>query len=572
MTDGLGLGGAYNETLIRIKAQGGDISRLGVAALMWISHAERPLKVDELCHALGVEIGSPDLDAGNVPSIGTLLACCQGLLAVDKEASTVRLIHFTLREHLQAHPEGLGTPHSTMAESCLSYLNSHQIKSLPSSRHLAPGGIPSLRYSSPAAPFLGYSSLYSCSSSLEHSSLDSGAPLLEHSSLHSSTPPLECSSEYSGSSSLECSTRHPHKPLLAYPLLSSRTASLQYSSPYPSPPFLEYASLYWGMHAKRDLSDGAKQLALRLFDNYSSHISAKILLRAEKWRFIHNNYDNTSLFSGLHCASFFGIVEIVALLVDVEGCDINQVDCTGSTPLLWAALNGQEEVVEVLLGRGDIDPDRAGGSGETPLWCAAKNGHEGVVKLLLGREDVNPDNESRSKETPLWCAAKNGHEGVVNMLLRRKINPDKPNEYGETPLWWASLNGHVEVVKMLLERGDVNPDRPGSGGRAPLSCAAENGHMGVVEVLLGKSEVNPDKPDKLGRTPLFSAGLNGHEGVVKILLGRDEVNPDKPDIHGQTPRSCAAGSDHAELAALLSLTSTVCSVTNALKAPAPSPL
>jgi len=105
MTDGLGLGGAYGGTLSRIKGQGGEKARLGMAALMWISHVQRSLKVDELCHALGVEIGSAELDGDNVPSIGTLLTCCQGLVSIDKEASTVRLIHFTLHEYLRVHPE-----------------------------------------------------------------------------------------------------------------------------------------------------------------------------------------------------------------------------------------------------------------------------------------------------------------------------------------------------------------------------------------------------------------------------------------------------------------------------------
>ena len=56
MTDGSGLGNAYGATLDRIKGQGGERSRLGMATLMWISHAEEPLKPDELCHALAVEI------------------------------------------------------------------------------------------------------------------------------------------------------------------------------------------------------------------------------------------------------------------------------------------------------------------------------------------------------------------------------------------------------------------------------------------------------------------------------------------------------------------------------------
>jgi len=67
-----------------------------MAALMWISHAERPLQAGELCHALAVELGSTDFDTSNAPSISTLVGYCQGLIAVDREASAMRLVHFTL--------------------------------------------------------------------------------------------------------------------------------------------------------------------------------------------------------------------------------------------------------------------------------------------------------------------------------------------------------------------------------------------------------------------------------------------------------------------------------------------
>jgi len=199
MTDGLGLGDAYGATLGRIKGQGGEKARLGMAALMWISHAERPLKARELCHTLAIEIGSPDLNTDNVPSISTLLACCQGLVVVDKEVSTVRLVHFTLQEYLQAHPELFGAAHSVMAETCLSYLNSHQVKAI------------------------------------------------------------------SASLSLELQNT----------------------------PFLEYSSLYWGVHAKRDLSDCSKQLALRLFGDHNNHMSTKILLKAQKPYFLLKNHEDS---------------------------------------------------------------------------------------------------------------------------------------------------------------------------------------------------------------------------------------------------------------------------------------
>ena len=64
VTKGKMLGDAYTATLTRIKSQNGSKSQLGIEALMWISHSERPLKAIELCQALGVERGETDQNTG----------------------------------------------------------------------------------------------------------------------------------------------------------------------------------------------------------------------------------------------------------------------------------------------------------------------------------------------------------------------------------------------------------------------------------------------------------------------------------------------------------------------------
>jgi len=46
---------------------------------------------------------------------------------VDKEGPTVRLIHFTLQEYLSSSPDFVGGVRSTLAETCLTYLNSLQV-------------------------------------------------------------------------------------------------------------------------------------------------------------------------------------------------------------------------------------------------------------------------------------------------------------------------------------------------------------------------------------------------------------------------------------------------------------
>jgi len=103
-----------------------------------------------------------------------------------------------------------------------------------------------------------------------------------------------------------------------------RALSAGASSDLQGQPFLEYCSLYWGVHARRDLSDCARLLALKLFDDYNRHISTKVLLESQQGNSYDIDFSKPFRLSGLHCASFFGIVEIVAGLVEVEGSDINQ--------------------------------------------------------------------------------------------------------------------------------------------------------------------------------------------------------------------------------------------------------
>ncbi|RPB02048.1 hypothetical protein L873DRAFT_1762725 [Choiromyces venosus 120613-1] len=360
MLDGINLGDAYGVTIERITAQGGEKARLGMAALMWISLSQRPLHADELCHALAVEIGATHLNPDNIPSILTLLRFCQGLIIVEKDTSTVRLIHFTLQEYLSTRLDLFGTAHSIMAETCLTYLNSQQILDISPSDY----------------------------------------------------------------------------------------RNLQ------STPFLEYSSIRWGAHAKLGYSSSTKSLALQFFGRYKNHVSAKILTRHVSNRPYPLNwvYPSDHSLLPLHCASIFGLVELAETLLEMGSCDINGRDSLGATPLIWAAIVGNEDfgVAKLLLARGDVNPDYPDYCGATPLSWAASNGHEGVVKLLLSREDVNPDYPDQDGQTPLSWAAYNGHEGVAELLLSREdVNPDYPDQDGRTPLSWAAHRNHEGVIKLL---------------------------------------------------------------------------------------------------------------------------
>ena len=100
-------------------------------------------------------------------------------------------------------------------------------------------------------------------------------------------------------------------------------------------PFLEYSSLFWDAHAKIELSDRGKALAIELLNQLQSHISFtfKNIWAPQSPLFLHGS-------TSLHCASSLGIGALVAGLIEMKNCDINQIDSVGYTPLMWAVTHG----------------------------------------------------------------------------------------------------------------------------------------------------------------------------------------------------------------------------------------
>ena len=352
---------------------------------MGMSQSERSLRAEELCQALAVEIGSEDYtgNAENVPSIRTVLSCCQGLVVVVDEGLIVRPVHYTLKGYLISHCDLFQKSHSAIAETCLTYLNSQQIMALSASRF-------------------------------------------------QSTERL---------------------------------------------PFLEYSALYWGAHMKRQLSDCGKTLALKLFRHYNGHISIQLLLKHtfehQFHRYPLDSLEEFSNFTGLHCASMFGLVDVARALIETDSFDVSGMDEAGATPLIWAARNGHEGVVQLLLGQEDVDPYWPDSYGKTPISWAAENGHEAVVKLLLGRKSVSPGRPARKDRTRISRAARNGCGAVLE-----PVNPS------------------VQSVRLLARTG-----RTAVPGRAPgtdrylgaVRITARDGRAGPADVAGGAIfRVTPD--------------------------------------------------------------------------------
>ena len=195
----------------------------------------------------------------------------------------------------------------------------------------------------------------------------------------------------------------------------------------------------------------------------------------------------------------------------------------GQTLIGWAASHGHEAVVNFLLARDDIDPGLKNNRGQILLSLAASNGREAVVNLLLARDNIDPNFRDQDGRTPISLAASNGHEAVVNILLTRDdVDPDLKNNSGQTSLSLAASNGREAIVKLLLARDNVDPNSQDKDGQTPLWLAASNGHEAVVKILLTRDDIDSDR---IAVKHLFRALFNGrHEAIVNLLLARDNVD------------------------------------------------
>jgi hypothetical protein len=83
--------------MYRIQHQHEEQRQLTLWALSWISKTVRPLRVDELQHAVFVEIGDEDIDDGPLESAALIVSVCAGLVTVDAESRSFRLVTLLLK-------------------------------------------------------------------------------------------------------------------------------------------------------------------------------------------------------------------------------------------------------------------------------------------------------------------------------------------------------------------------------------------------------------------------------------------------------------------------------------------
>lgn len=420
----------YDEAMRRIWGQGEEDIKLAERLLSWITHAYRPLKLAEIQHALAVEKGDSNLDKDGIPEEDIMVSACAGLVTVDQESNTIRLVHYTAQEYFE-HARMTRFPYAqvTIAATCLTYLSFDAFNKRSSSED-------EVENLTRAYPLAAYAA--------------------QHWGDHARGDPEEVIEE------------------LALAFLKQGTKVS-----------VSYQMMHRATHGFVAGSNSQKGLTgLHIASQFGLARIVRTLLSLGD---VDPNACDLNRETPLSWAASRGHEDVVRQLLGHQGIKANTRNMLGRTPLALAAASGNAAVVRLLLEAGDVELDAKDNYySQTPLWQAADRGHKEVVELLLGHHAINVNaRDKHFGHTPLWRAAENGHDEVVKLLLQRPdIDVNAKAKHGQTALDRAIKNQHDATARLLLQDPRINCGSVSLlPSKSPILRVAKSNQQSLVQVL-----------------------------------------------------------------------------------------
>jgi ankyrin repeat protein len=466
-----GLPAIYSRMLLQIPT---EERKTCASILHWVILALRPLKLQELAVAVGVQPSHPLISLEQ--EMSDKIALCRPLLKVQE--SKVGLVHQSARDYLLRKEEDSDV-----------VLEAFRIKQ--DSTH--------------------YELARACLDCVAQSSLQRGRLNLDDQSRSQESPLLLYAALYWPEHATGCSG-------LAVKLLDFAQAFFQQENSLQ----INWWESYEAAKRQRQLSSLPllhKMCYLGIVPWVEALLRTRSLISyIQKPIDERDGNGQTVLYLAVRGGNGEGNEAMVRLLVD-SGADVKAKDCDRETVLHWAAEGGNEAIVRLLVDSG-ADVKAKDNRGKTVLHWAAERGNEAMVRLLV---DSGADVEAKDNHgwTVLRWAAEGGNEAIVRLLVERGADVKAKDNRGKTVLHWAAERGNEAMVRLLVDLGadiEVKDNR----GKTVLHWAAEGGNEATVRLLVERG-ADVKAKDNHGKTVLHWAAERGNEATVRLLvvLGAD---------------------------------------------------
>ena len=118
------LNDTYDTIMDRIGQQDEDRKMIATTAFTWITYARRRLTVEQLLHAIVVNLDPEikSIETDDLIDVDVLLSSCLGLVVLNKEDGIVRLVHYTTQDYLEKKFRKLDA-HTCIAKTSMKYLD-----------------------------------------------------------------------------------------------------------------------------------------------------------------------------------------------------------------------------------------------------------------------------------------------------------------------------------------------------------------------------------------------------------------------------------------------------------------
>ena len=520
----------FERVLSRISKSGPGKVKMAEKVFRWVSTARRPLHLEELHEAIGIEPCQPSFKPEKlVTNIDQIVPFCGGFVTLEEEDEVVQFAHHSVKQFLLSASSSdssnfrfqLSQADHEAGEICVTYLNfsdfKRQIAERPKPRSPQPSVVPQ--------------AIIKATLSTNQGS--------KRSTVSNSWSKLE-RIWYSRRESKFDTMGH-----LLHVADGNDAARLQKRGFRCA--FLAYASEYWLSHTAEFDESNTPTWSLWKHILITGDPLAQVPWTADDWTgrtrtlsqyIIEKNHyallrmiENSKPYGFLQTEKHYllsralrlGHVRLFDLLLESLPESGGVLKNILTPDLFEAAANGQSEWVQKLLKAGVHATAMYGGckwSDAAALDAAICNGPDAMIRTLLRTTSGFIDQSSehdRGLLSPLHLAAMFGHQSVISILLEHGSDIEARTQHEQqTALHLAARQGHRLAMQALLTNGaDIKAKN--ERGLTALHVAAQFGHLFVVELLLENGADFREEIDN-GRQATNSDPLAGKRSVAQRLV------------------------------------------------------